>query len=211
MKQKLSLLFKILIVIMSLIGLYLNFKVAPIKSNIIYFTIQSNLLCFLFYLVIVILKLIGKLQKNRIYYITKGTVTMAITITMFIYESVLATSGTMGIYEEHMFACNFVHLVVPLMVIFDYIIFGEKGNLEKKYPLYWSSVLVAYLIFYIIYVSLGGTFMGGSKYPYYYMNIEKYGIVKVLINNISIYAAFLLYGMFVQKLDVYWSKKHRKV
>jgi len=43
------------------------------------------------------------------------------------------------------------------------------------------------------------------------MNIEKYGLVKVLINNISIYVAFLLYGIFIQKLDAYWSKKHRKV
>ena len=98
MKEKISLLFKILIVITSFVGLYLNFKIAPIKNNIIYFTIQSNLLCFLFYLIIVILKLTGKLQKNQIYYIFKGTVTLAITITMFIYESDLATSGTMGIY-----------------------------------------------------------------------------------------------------------------
>ncbi len=211
MKEKISLLFKILIVITSFVGLYLNFKIAPIKNNIIYFTIQSNLICFLFYLIIVILKLTGKLQKNQIYYIFKGTVTMAITITMFVYESVLATSGTMGIYEEHMLACNFVHLIVPLMVIFDYVVFGEKGNLKKEYPIYWSFILIGYLIFYIIYVSFGGTFLGNSKYPYYYMNIEKYGLVKVLINNISIYVAFLLYGIFIQKLDAYWSKKHRKV
>ena len=69
MKKKFSLLYKILILIMSFIGLCLNFTIAPIKNNIIYFTIQSNLLCFLFYLVIVILELLGKLKKNKMYYI----------------------------------------------------------------------------------------------------------------------------------------------
>ena len=211
MKKKFSLLYKILILIMSFIGLCLNFTIAPIKNNIIYFTIQSNLLCFLFYLVIVILELMGKLKKNKIYYITKGTVTMAITITMLIYEVVLATSGTMEIYEEHMLACNFVHLLVPIMIIMDYLIFGEKGNLKREYPLYWSSILIVYVAFCVIYVLFGGRFLDGSKYPYYYMDIEKYGICRVILNNIVIYIGFVIYGLLVQKLDEFLSRKHKKM
>jgi hypothetical protein len=201
MKEKISLFYKILIVVMGGIGLYLNFEMSSISDNIIYFTIQSNLLCFLFYLVIVILTLIKKLKKDNVYYMFKGMVTMSITITMFVYQLLISTNGGVPGYENHMLACNFVHLFVPLMIIFDYIIFGEKGNLKKNYPFIWSLVLVAYILFDIIYVVLGGTFIGGTTYPYFYMDIEKYGLVGVFINCLLVYIFFVGYGFIVQALD----------
>lgn len=109
-RKKISLFYKILIVIISGIGLYLNFKMSSFRENIIYFTIQSNLLCFLFYLIIVILNFTKKLKKNNIYYIFKGMVTMAITITMFVYQLLISTNGGIEGYENNMLACNFVHL-----------------------------------------------------------------------------------------------------
>lgn len=201
MKKKISLIYKILIVIMCGIGLYLNFDITSFKDNIIYFTIQSNLLCFIFYFVIVVLELTKKLKKNNFYYISKGMVTMAITITMAVYQLLISTNGGIPGYENHMLACNFAHLIVPLMIIFDYIVFGEKGNLKKEYPFIWSLVLVAYIIFDIIYVALGGTFLNGSKYPYFYMDIEKYGILGTFINCLIIYVFFVGYGFIVQALD----------
>lgn len=206
MKKNISLIYKILIVIMSFIGLYLNFKISSFRENIVYFTIQSNLLCFIFYLVIVILKLTNKLKKSDLYYITKGMVTMSITLTMLVYQMVLSTSGTMDVYENNILACNFVHLIVPLMVILDYVIFGEKGHLKKNYPFIWSIVLVLYIMFLIIYILLGGTFMDGNKYPYYFMNIEQLGLFRVFISNLVLYVFFILCGLFVQKLDNYFSK-----
>lgn len=186
MKNKLSLFYKILIVVVSSIALCLNFKVIPFKQNILYFTIQSNLLCFIFYLVIVILKILKKEKKNNFYYIIKRMVTMAITITMVVFQMVIATNS-LGIYENHLFECYLVHIVVPLLVIFDYIIFGEKGNLKKSYPFIWSLILVFYTIFTSVYAFLGGKFIDGTSYPYFYMNIDKYGILRVSINCVIIY------------------------
>ena len=200
MKNKLSLFYKILIVVVSSIALCLNFKVIPFKQNILYFTIQSNLLCFIFYLVIVILKMLKKEKKNNFYYIIKGMVTMAITITMVVFQMVIATNS-LGIYENHLFECYLVHIVVPLLVIFDYIIFGEKGNLKKSYPFIWSLILVFYTIFTSVYAFLGGKFIDGTSYPYFYMNIDKYGILRVSINCVIVYICFVVYGMIIQKLD----------
>lgn len=210
MKKKISLFYKILIVIISGIGLYLNFRMSSFKENIIYFTIQSNLLCFLFYLIIVILNFTKKLKKNNIYYIFKGMVTMAITITMFVYQLLISTNGGIEGYENNMLACNFVHLIVPLMVIFDYIIFGEKGNLKKEYPFIWSLVLVAYVLFEVIYVALGGTFIGGTTYPYFYMNTAEYGLIGVCINCLMVYIFFVGYGFIVQVLDSKLSENSSK-
>lgn len=201
MRKKLDLLFKIIIVLVSGIGLFLNFKLLTVRDSIIYFTIQSNLLCFIFYLITVILMLTKKLKKNNMYYISKGMVTMAITITFFVYWIILSSGEGMEAYIGHNLENYFVHLFTPSLIILDYIIFGEKGNLKKNYPLIWSFVLIAYIIFDIIYVMLGGTFADGVKYPYSYMNVEELGLFKVCINCMFIYVFFVGYGSIVQWLD----------
>ena len=200
MKNKLSLFYKILIVVVSGIALWLNFKIMPFKEGILYFTLQSNLLCCLYYFVITVLKLLKKEVKNNFYYITKGMVTMAITVTMIVFQTIIYQTD-MGVYENHLFECYLVHIVVPSLVIFDYIIFGEKGNLKKSYPFIWSLILVFYTIFTSVYAFLGGKFIDGTSYPYFYMNIDKYGILRVSINCVIIYICFVIYGMIIQKLD----------
>ena len=201
MKKKLDLLFKVIIVLVSGIGLFLNFRLLTIRDSIIYFTIQSNLLCFIFYLVTVILMFTKKLKKTDIYYILKGMVTMSITITFFVYWFILSSGESMGAYIGHNLENYFVHLFTPLLVIFDYILLGEKGHLKKNYPFIWSFILVAYIIFDIVYVMLGGTFAGGIKYPYPYMDVEKLGLCKVCINCMIIHVFFVGYGSIVQWLD----------
>lgn len=207
MKQKLSLIYKILIVLASGFSLYLNFKAFTIKGAMIYYTVQSNLICFLFYLAIVILELSDKLKKNDMYYILKGMVTMAITITMFVYQIILLSNTGPSPYVGYELAEAFAHYIVPLLIMSDYAIFGEKGNLKRHYPYIWAITLKCYIIFEIIYVSLGGTFIDGSIYPYFYMNVDKYGLVQVMINCILIYVFFIGYGTIVQTVDNKLGKK----
>ena len=201
MKEKIKLIYRFLIVIISSIGLYLNFKLFGFKEGIIYFTNIGNLLCLIYFSILIILTLTKKIKKNDTYYIFKGMVTMAITITMLIYNILLTTDGSMTAFNGHELECNLVHLVVPLMVIFDYIIFGEKGKLKREYPIIWSLVIVLYQIFVLIYISLGGTFMNDTVYPYFYMDINRFGIIGVTINLLIIYIFFVGYGTIVQFID----------
>lgn len=206
MKEKISLIYKILIVVVSGIGLYLNFKLYSFKTAILYFTNLSNILVFLFYLVGLILYFTKKLKKNDIYYIIKGMITMAITITMFVYQIIL--SGSMNAFVGHEVENAFVHLIVPFLVIFDYIIFGKKGNLKKNYPFIWSFILIVYQLFVIIYSLLGGKFME-SDVPYPYMDISKNGIWTVILNCVLVYVFFVGYGTIVQTLDNKLDKKNK--
>lgn len=201
MKEKIKLIYRILIVVVSAIGLYLNFRFLTFEKGILYFTNLSNLFCMIYFLVLVILMLTNKVKRNDTYYIFKGMVTMAITLTMIVYNLLLANSSAAGSFANHQFECNIVHIVVPLLVIFDYIIFGEKGNLKKEYPIIWSFVLVAYQLFVTIYTANGGTFIDGSTYPYPFMDMEKYGAGQVTINMIVTFVFFLGYGNIVQMLD----------
>ena len=200
MKEKIKLIYRIFIVIISAIALYLNFELLGFKEGIIYFTNLSNLLCLIYFSILIIMTLLKKVKRNDIYYIIKGMVTMAITLTMFIYNILLSANG-MGVFEGHELECNLVHLVVPIMVILDYIMFGKKGNLKKEYVIYWCLGLFGYQVFVMIYSLLGGTFADGASYPYFYMNTEKYGVFGVFINTLVILIIYVLYGLLIQKLD----------
>ena len=192
MKERIKLLYRILLVIVAEIALYINFNLFGVKG-LLYFTNLSNLLCLIYFTILIVLTLLKKVNRNDTYYIIKGMVTMAITITMFMYNLVLSTDDGMGAFTGHQLECNLVHLIVPLMVILDYVIFGEKGNLKKEYPIIWSLILIIYQLFVIIYVALGGTFMDNLTYPYFYMDIEKYGTLGIMFNLLIIYIFFVGY------------------
>jgi len=205
MKQKLEWIYKFIILIATAISLYLNFKAFTIQGSIIYYTVQSNLICFIFYFIIFILKILGKLKKNNLYYILKGMATMAITITMIVYQFIIVSNSDPYVGNE--LAGAFAHLIVPILIISDYIIFGEKGNLKKNYPFIWSFSLIFYIVFDIIYVLLGGRFANGDLYPYFYMNVEELGFIRVAFNCIMIYIFFIGYGTIIQTLDNKIGKK----
>lgn len=198
MKHKVEFAFKFLITLVSLLGLILNFKLLTVGGALIYYTIQSNLLCFLVYFVIMILYIFKKFEKNNIYYIMKGMATMAMAITMVVFQLFLSNTPT---YQNHEIISMVVHLFVPLLAILDYIIFDEKGHLKKSYPFMWTATLIFYLVFDIIYVSLGGKYNNNCNYPYFFLSIDKFGYMGVAINCIIIYILFLLFGLCIQIID----------
>lgn len=194
-----ALIYRIIIIIITIIALYLNFKLMSFRKGILYFTNLSNLLCLIYFIILVIQMLLKKEKNNNLHYIVKGMVTMSITLTMFVYNIVLSSNSFL--FKNHMLECNLVHLIVPLLVIFDYIIFGEKGNLKKIYPFIWSSILFVYQIFIMIYSMLGGKFIDESNYPYFYMDSSKFGVVGVFINLLIILVIYIIYGKIIQVLD----------
>lgn len=211
MKEKIKLIYRFIIVIVAAIAIYLNFKLLTFEKGILYFTNISNLLCLIYFSVLIILTLKNKDKKNDIYYIFKGMVTMAITLTMAVYNVILSSNSGMEAFEGHMLECNLVHLIVPLLVILDYIIFGKKGNLKKEYPIIWSAVLILYQIFVIIYISLGGTFLNGDVIPYFYMDINQFGILGVTINLVVLFIVYIGYGYLIVFLDNLIGKNSKKI
>lgn len=199
----LSLLYKIIILIVSLFVVSFNLGLYGIKTGIIYFTNLSALAVFIFYFISFILYLTNRLKKTEIYYVFKGSVTMAITLTFFVYLFVL--SGNMNL-ENHIFSNTLSHIVLPLLVMSDYVFFAEKGNLQMKFVFTWGIPLLLYQLFVFVYSFMGGTF-SGSKYPYPYMDVEKFGIIGVLLNCVVIFIFFIGYGTLIQSIDNYIAKK----
>ena len=211
MKEKISLIYKIIIVIVSGIALYLNFKFLTFRQGILYFTNLSNLLCFIYFAGLVTKMLMKKKENfSEFHCITKGTITMAITLTFFMYNFALRGDSTTQVFIGHELECNLVHVVVPLLVMFDYAIFGVKGHLRKSYPFIWSGILIAYQVFVIVYVAIGGRFMNGLIYPYSYMDVSTLGVTRVTINMSLVFIIFILYGIMVQRIDSLIGKRKEK-
>lgn len=205
--SKVQLIYKLLIVISSAIGLFLNFRLAPVSDMLLYFTTISNLGIFIFYLVSFILYAFNKLKDNKAYYIIKGMLTVNITLTLAVYNFVI-TGGEL--YDNNMLACSFVHLITPGLVIVDYILFGKKGNLKYSYPWIWSLSIILYTVMCCVYVALGGVFADGNSYPYPYMNYKQYGYLGVAFNCSLIYAIYMLYCYLIVFLDKLSAKENRK-
>lgn len=211
MKEKISLIYKMIIVLVSGYALYLNFKLLTFRQGILYFTNISNLLCFIYFTILVIKTILGKPKKDSersdLDHIIKGVITMAITLTFFMYNFYLRGTTSTDVFIGHDLETNLVHVVVPLLVMLDYAIFGEKGYQKKHYPLIWSTILIAYQVFVVLYVALGGRFINNLIYPYPYMDTAEYGIFGVVRNMIVIYVIFVGYGTIIQTLDNKFGKK----
>ena len=209
MKEKISLLYKMLIVLVGGYALYINFKLLTFSQGILYFTNISNLLCFIYFLVLVILKIAKKDKDSDAHYIIKGAVTMSIALTMFVYNAILSSNASMSVFDGHQLETSLVHIVVPLLVIFDYIIFGKKGHLKKHYPLIWSTVLIAYMIFIYSYIGFGGVFIDNAKYPYPFMDVSNNGFIGVVGIICIIIFVYLGFGYVVQTIDNKLSKRKK--
>lgn len=190
-RKKISLCYKIITVASLIIGITLNLwnrDVNAIISMLSYYTLQSNIICLVAFVFFVIKEIRGK-DANDVYYLVKGAIIICIAVTAVVYRIALApNSFEMDSLKQSinskMLANFFVHTLSPILVFLDYILFDEKGNFKKYYPLLWILIPLEYVIYVNKYSMMGGTFygIGGSrKYAYTFLDYELIGYKGVLI------------------------------
>ena len=137
---------------------------------------------------------------------------MCIIVTGMVYHFMLA--GKFEMQGTLWLSNTLLHYVVPIMTFLDWILFDKKGDYKKYSPLLWIILPVLYFIYINIRVEAGGI-LGpyGSKYPYYFMDIDVLGIEKVLIINMIMVLFFIILGYIIVFLDRLLAKLntfHRK-
>lgn len=204
-KKSWNILFEIFLVIFAIYGVYSTtaFQI----SSFMYYTILSNILCLIFFSFNIYYLKRGK-ESN---YHVKGGVTLAITITMLIYWFVLAPHGFIMNLTFQFFGNLCVHLIVPLMVIFDWLIFDKKGMFSRIDPIRWLIIPLSYYIFTLIAASLGVVYPLGGHYPYFFINPVVIGIPAVIRNVILLLFFFLGLGYLLYATDKKLSRKKNLV
>lgn len=205
--KALSLLYKGFTILITFWGLYVNSGLPEKFSTkmFLYFTILSNLLCLVYF----ILAFYGVLKDKPLNITLKGGITMAITVTMLVYWFILAPSEfVMGTGNE--LANLLVHLYVPLLVIGDYILFDEKGKISSKDPFYWLLIPLFYYLFTLIAYIFNVTYMGNTRFPYFFIDHTIIGVPMVIFNVLGLLIFFTLLGFIIYGLDQLLSKVSKK-
>lgn len=213
-KSKTSVCYRILVVLSLLAGILINvIKTKSVSAILSYFTLQSNILCLIVFVCIVVIELRKKNYKSDVYYLVKGGITIAILITGLTYLFALAPTGFYMDFQQKTLANKtisnlLVHVISPLLVTLDYFLFDEKGHFKWYYPIIWLCIPFDYLLYVYTYSSSGGTFfnIGGSKkFAYFFLDYEKIGYSGVAKWIVIITMCIL----FVSYLLVYFDKKMR--
>jgi hypothetical protein len=137
----------------------------------------------------------------------KGAVTIAITVTLLVYQFMLAdtpfsmTEGNLG---------NFlVHMLTPVLVILDWLLFDEKGRYDVFDPLRWTIIPLCYFVYALIAAPLGVTYFGGRRYPYFFVDVDAIGAGGVALYVVAIAAFFVILGYIVLGLDKLMGRSSR--
>lgn len=208
--------YKALLIILCLWGLYLNSGLpdGQIRWGVfVYYTILSNVLCLGYFICSFCWNLSSIRRENRVYTFAprfKGALIFAITVTGLIYHFILRpTLFSMGNGDQVYSTANYlVHYAVPLLTVFDWILFDPKGQFKKWDPFLWLIVPYAYFVFAILRAHLGGTILAtGSRYPYGFINVDQLGWDRVLLNVAGLTLVFLVIGYVYCGLDHFFRKR----
>ncbi len=172
------------------------------KMLLCYYTVLSNIVCFLYFAFLVIA------QPARENALTRGAVTMCITVTGLVYHFLL--TGVMEASVDNVSTLlltgnTLVHYVVPIGVVLDYFLFFPKGNYKPLYPLAWLVLPYAYFIFILIRAEVSSATFSGyggqSRFPYPFLDVDAYGWSRVLLMVFAITVVFTALGYLAFVLD----------
>lgn len=185
-KRIISCIYKLLVVMCLAIGITVNvLNTISVKALLSYFTMQSNIICLVAFIIFIVLDFIKKDYKNGDgYYIIKGAITIAILVTGIVYNIALSPMNfKMDFQTSTEISTLLVHLFSPILVFLDYLLFDKKGNFKLCYPIFWLVIPLNYIIYVYLYSSLGGKFfgIGGSReFAYFFLDYNKIGYIGVL-------------------------------
>lgn len=163
------------VVAVLLIALGVNNLIDPFTANpnwisLLYFTALSNLLA-LAWMIVVTVATARDLVKRGARGVTNpspefhGAVMMTVTVTLLVYTIVLAPTSDSG-YVPYTWDDSLMHVIMPVLVIVDWLVFTPKGRMRWVDPLLWALIPASYLVFSFTFSAFGGDFGLGRRYPY---------------------------------------------
>lgn len=168
------------------------------------FTNLAILLCAIFYAIDIYSCIVigneGKFLLNM-----KGAILEYTFITMLIYNLVLVPKhkNTEINYRFYNFQDMTVHCLVPILVFIEWVLTHAR-SLSMTGPVTW---LLVPLVYFVV-VSIKGKLKKGRKfeyadsyYPYFFIDISKIGLKKVLINLLVLLFFFLGIGYIIVAFD----------
>jgi hypothetical protein len=181
------------------------------------YTIQSNILTILFIGILLIKTLLcicgrgtkpASLEKPYGFFPRLSAfITFAIFVTMLVFWFILVPTMITDMRSLLALDNLAVHLITPLLMLADYMLFTERGKLKKYDPLLCAIIPYLYLLGSMTlgltrsvrYDSLGIH----SYYPYIFLDLDRFGlwvILMVAVITLPFLAIAFLWRRFDKKL-----------
>ncbi|WP_314428379.1 Pr6Pr family membrane protein [uncultured Microbacterium sp.] len=179
----------------------------PDWTTFLFYTMVSNLLCLAWMLLLTVrtardVRRIGPSGTSSPSPRVSGAVMMAITVTMLIYLVVLVpTRFADGDTDVFSLTDNLIHIVTPILMIADWLLFVPKGSFRWTDPLLWMLIPYAYLTWAFSYGALGGEFYPGQTYPYPFMDVDALGPLGVAQWVVALSVALIVVGLLFVAVD----------
>jgi hypothetical protein len=175
----------------------------------IFYTIQSNALCFVYFSILAVKTVMdigteGIRGATKVFPHFKGAVTMTIAVTFLIYHFVLVPQyiSLCAHYSVLNWQNILVHYFVPLMAVADWLLFDEKEAFRWFDPVLWLTIPISYFLFIILRARIGGIIeIVKSSYPYFFIDVDLIGWINVLKNTGMFIAGFLVLGYIIYLID----------
>jgi hypothetical protein len=204
--RKLATIFRLLLVGICLYGLIAIFSAGGVMNQDmwVYYTNDSNIVVLGFFAWLLIYTWRHRGGELPAWYPSaKGAVVLCIVLTFLVYHFVLSPT-LFSMEGGRAFAFSptnvILHYVVPLMTLADWLLFDKKGGFQKLAPIVWLSIPLAYFIFSLVRAQFA-TFRTGSHYPYFFIDVDVYGVGQVAINVLVIAVGLIILGYGLYFID----------
>ncbi|ERJ74426.1 Pr6Pr family membrane protein [Streptococcus sobrinus] len=198
-------LYRSILFVLGLLGLSLQlYKYGP--GMLLYYTILSNLAVtgFLGFSLYLMSKRQQAILQGTNWLRFKGGLTVMILITFIIYHFFLAPLVKVQAYWN---LENFlVHYILPLGFVLDTLHFDRKKVYRLWDPLLWLGFQLAYSFLALCNGFITKWTIPGavdSPFPYYFLNVHKYGWGFVLKNSLALFIFYLILG-YLFSLVKFW-------
>ncbi|WP_298197056.1 Pr6Pr family membrane protein [Novosphingobium sp.] len=94
------------------------------------------------------------------------------------------------------------HVVAPIVVPLWWALFAHHGRLRWSATLAWAAYPLAYIAYSFARAAVSGPRAGStSRYPYFFMDIDRFGVPTVALYLLAISTGFVLAGLLAVLTD----------
>ena len=169
----------------------------------VHFTNLSNYLC----IGIVFAELVHTAKKEADSYITtapflKFIGVLAILLTFLVFNFLLAGQADRDPQDNWRVRSICFHVILPIMYVFDWLLFYEHKKVKWFYPL--TSVI--FPVLYVAFVFIRAAIVNFNPevpylYPYFFLNLDNLGVAGVAKWIGILFAGFIALGYIFYGID----------
>ena len=168
-----------------------------------HFTNLSNYLC----IGIMFAELVQTAKKNEDSYVSASPLLkfiglLGIMLTFLVFNFLLAGRPDRELQSNWRVSSICLHVILPIMYIFDWLLFYEHKKIRWFYPL----VSVAFPVRYIIFIYTRAFIVNFNPevpylYPYFFLNLDNLGVAGVAKWVAILFAGFIVLGYIFYGID----------